>query len=289
MTTISAKVIAASKGHSAVLWTLQLQYPRFIHSEVMTHRAFSRNASSSRAIPVKKMLSQVWNDPAEPIHWGRNQKGMQAHSQLTGWRKWLGQKLWRAAGKVACCFVYALDKMGAHKQWANRLLEPWQYIHVIVTATEWANFFELRDHPDAQPEIRELAVQIRKAMQYAMYDEVVDRRHKLTEKDEWHLPYVTQEERELYEVPLLVAMSTARCARVSYLTHEGKTPTLQEDYNLYNRLVGSNPKHASPTEHQAKVFATVNGLRYNLNGFLSHRWLLDNGYMVAPQLPGTVK
>src|SRR5690606_30080072 len=119
---------------------MQLRYPRFIHAEFMTHRAFSRNASSSRAIPVHKMLSQVWNDPATPIHWGASRPGMQAREELKGWKRKAAQAIWKLAGRAACVFAWGAMKLGLHKQVANRILEPWQYIHVVVTATDWDNF-----------------------------------------------------------------------------------------------------------------------------------------------------
>ena len=94
---MEVKVIADSISESGKrITTFQLKYPRFIHSEVMTHRVFSRNASSSRAIPVKKMIEQVRNNPAMPIHWGANQSGMQAKNELNECfrkevgRVWLG-------------------------------------------------------------------------------------------------------------------------------------------------------------------------------------------------------
>lgn len=287
MTHITAKVIEASSNGSSTLWTFQLKYPRFIHSEFMTHCMISKSASSSRAIPVAKMLSQVWNDPAAPIHWGKNQKGMQAKEQLTGWRLALGKFLWNTAGKVACCFVYVIDKLGGHKQWANRLLEPWQYIHVIATGTEWANFFELRDHEDAQPEFRKLAIAMRCAMNNAI---IVDRSAPTqeigywhgNEEHCWHLPYITAEERRMHPVKILAALSTARCARVSYLTHDGKVPSFAADLQLYHRLVGSVPKHASPTEHQACVAPKPEAPYYKLRGFMPHRWLADKSLITRP-------
>lgn len=159
MSQITAKVIEHSSSQDGVdLITLQLRYPRFIHSEFMTHRVFSRNASSSRAIPVAKMLAQVRNDPAMPIHWGANQAGMQAHAELQGIGRSRAAARWKLAAEAAANHAEVLNELGLHKQVANRILEPFQLISVIVTATEWANFFELRNHPDAQPEIRQLAV-----------------------------------------------------------------------------------------------------------------------------------
>lgn len=241
--TIEAKVIEDSVSSAGKrLTTLQLKYPRFIHAEFMTHRVFSRNASSSRAIPVAKMIEAVRTEPAMPIHWGKNQPGMQANEQLTGVELNDAKHCWLAAAQSAANVAEKMMAIGLHKQVANRVLEPFQHIHVIVTATEWDNFFALRAHPDAQPEIQALAVAIRDAMTHHQPRELAD--------DEWHLPYIRDEERGL-PIEQLVKMSAARCARVSYLKHDGVAPSLEDDLTLYERLVGSMPIHASPIEHQA--------------------------------------
>ena len=154
---ITAKMIEDSISEDGVrISTLQLRYHRYVHAEFMTHRVFSRSASSSRAIPIKKIIHQVWNEPAMPVHWGANISGMQAKNELSGWRLLLARNVWLTASKFACIFAYMLYYVGLHKQIGNRILEPWQFINVIVTSTEWDNFFELRIHPDAQPEIKEL-------------------------------------------------------------------------------------------------------------------------------------
>jgi hypothetical protein len=152
--------------------------------------------------------------------------------------------------------------LGAHKQIVNRIIEPWCHINTLVTSTEWANFDALRCHPDAQPEMRALAEASREAR--------LNSTPTRLRPGEWHLPYITEDDRqEVYwstrhvsygnnecfdEVEALqtcIKVSVARCARVSYLTHEGKKSTIDEDLALYDRLVGSTPLHASPTEHQA--------------------------------------
>jgi len=250
---IEVKVIAASVAHHGKpLYALQCKYHRFIHGEVMTHRVFSRNAMSSRAVPVKVMLKQVWNDPAMPVHWGQNQPGMQAHSQLSGWKKSAAVSVWKGAARAAVCFAWTLDKLGLAKQVANRILEPWQWMHTIISSTEWDNFFELRDHPDAQPEFQVLA----KAMKIAIDECIPEIRERVAvthhlEKGHLHLLYVTEEERTALTVQTLLEVSAARCARVSYLTHDKKVPSVEADKALYQRLVGSAPLHASPVEHQA--------------------------------------
>ena len=240
--TSDVKVIAKSICIDTPITTFQLKYPRFIHGELMTHRVFSRNASSSRAIPVRKLLAQVWNDPVVPIHWGANQAGMQAKGQLVGWRLAVAKFLWLGASKAACVFVWGLSKAGLHKQVANRILEPWQWMHTILTATDWDNFYELRCHPDAQPEIFQLAT-----MMYAA--DVANRARQLS-PGEWHLPYIKPDEFGL-DTEVLKKMSAARCARVSYLTHDGKEPNQEQDLALFDRLASGRPVHASPLEHQA--------------------------------------
>ena len=261
--TITAKVICDSIcKHSKIrITTLELEYPRFIHSEFMTHRMFSRNASSSRAIPIMKMIQAVIDNPAMPIHWGKNQAGMQAREQLEDRYQLQAQLLWKAARDSAVEHARTMMVLGAHKQIVNRILEPFTHIRVIVTATNFANFFALRDHEDAQPEIRELAVAMKKAIEEST--------PQLLGIGEWHLPYLDEEDfkniREhlkensitrhdpaQHQIWMMAcAVSAARCARVSYLTHDGERPTLQKDLELYRHLVNANPPHMSPCEHQA--------------------------------------
>ena len=254
------------------LTTFQLKYWRAIHGEVMTHRVFSRNASSSRAIPISIFLKQIWNDPAEPIHWGANNAGMQSNKELTGIKKWIAKRIWKLTSKIVCIIVWLVNvTIKPHKQIFNRLLEPWQYISVIVTATEWDNFFELRCHPDAQPEIEELANEMRKALN-----------NSIPVMRKYHLPYIESHQRvvnlgnmgEQLNIDILLKLSTARCARVSYLTHDGKKPSIENDLKLYEQLVGSVPIHASPTEHQAIAQESDDYIR-NFKGWKQHRVLVE--------------
>ena len=271
MTTITAKVIEDSIAENGVrLTTLQLCYPRFIHAEFMTHRVFSRNASSSRAIPVAKMIEQVRNDPAMPIHWGKNQAGMQANEELAPMAQEGARQLWMQAARDAASVAQVMADVGLHKQVANRILEPYQYMHVIVTATEWENFFELRNHPDAQPEIHALA----KVMHFAL----AESRPVQRQENDWHLPYVTRAERVAFnnDLDLLLKLSAARCARVSYLTHDGQTPSVEKDVALYDRLVGSKPLHASPIEHQATPLPEADMWSGNFRGWLQNRKIVEN-------------
>jgi hypothetical protein len=268
-----AKVIAhsATNEHASQIITMQLRYPRFIHSEFMTHRMFSRNASSSRAIPVAKMIEQVMYEPAMPIHWGKNQPGMQARKEFDGAVREYLIADWRDAADQAAIIAARMDRFGAHKQIVNRLLEPFQWISVVVTATEWDNFFELRDHEDAQPEIRYLAQSMRAAIDASTF--VI--RHSSRGTESWHLPYILDEERKQFRLRQLLAMSAARCARVSYLTHDGKQPDCAADFALHERLVASKPIHASPTEHQAAVLPSAEFWK-NFRGWQQYRIWVEN-------------
>lgn len=267
-TNFEVKIIEATVNKRKQITTYQLKYPRLIHAELMTHRVFSRNASSSRAIPVKKTLSQVWNNPAMPVFWGANQAGMQASAALEGWKLSAAKFIWKLSAKVACCFAWMLVKLNLHKQLANRILEPWQHIHVILTTTEDENFYSLRRHKDAQPEFKFLADMMWDAKSLYAARDVKDNEIKWAN---WHLPYVSVAEREQYDISECIQMSAARCARVSYLTHDGKVPSIEEDKNLFTRLVGSAPIHASPIEHQAYAASAPNKRSNNFVGWVQFR------------------
>lgn len=244
---ISAKVICDNISPQDIrLTTMQLRYPKFIHGEFMTHRVFSRNASSSRAIPVERLIQDVLDDPAMPVFWGKNRPGMQAVEEMDDYEREQAELRWLAARDEAVLHARHLADMGAHKQIVNRIIEPWCHINVVVTATEWANFYALRRHPDAQPEMKALAD--------AMWEAQRASEPRPLQPGEWHLPYVSSRDTTdiaAYDPYVYRKLSVARCARVSYLTHEGKTPSVQDDLRLYDRLVGSVPLHASPAEHQA--------------------------------------
>ena len=257
--TITAKVVADSVGPNGVrITTMELEYPRFIHAEFMTHRVFSRNASSSRAIPVMKVLKRIFTDMAMPVHWGANMPGMQAREELSGWRLKMARALWIFSGWIMCCFAYLLTKIGLHKQVANRIIEPWSHIKVLVTSTYWDNFFALRLHQDAQPEILELAEAMFLAKKYS--DPVY------LHAGEWHLPYIRGMDRSVYSVEDRIKMSVARCARVSFLNHDGRVTSLEEDLKLFDRLLAGDLKHASPAEHQAQAIDGYSQVKSDVTG-----------------------
>jgi thymidylate synthase ThyX len=242
--TIRADSITPS-GNRLTTW--ELTYPRFVHSEVMTHRGASRNASSSRAIPISKMLAMVRSNPAMPEFWGKNQSGMQALEQLPEPLRKHCRAVWAEAADDACLAVsYTQAKLDLHKQLANRLLEPFAHITVVFTMAEACarNFFALRAHPDAQPEFQVLA--------YRMLKSWLNHEPKLLEWNEWHLPFSDDLAFSPGMIDLVLKICTGRLARVSYLTHDGiRDP--DEDIKLHERLASSG--HWSPFEHCAQATA----------------------------------
>lgn len=267
---ITAKIIADSinpVGNRLTTW--ELTYPRFIHAELLTHRSMSRNSASSRAIPTSKLRQRVVDAPAGHEFWGANQKGMQALGEIddvTAAQEW-----WAAAAASAVKHHTAGEQLGLHKQIVNRIIEPWMMITVIVSATEWANFFHLRNHPDAEPNFQKLAK--------TMWDVYTTSLPTLMGRGGWHLPYITAEDEDALvdsvdDVGLLARkISVGRCARVSYLTHDGKRD-LNEDVALHDKLVGTfdagNPGHFSPFEHVAMAHDTSRAFA-NFRGWQQYR------------------
>lgn len=255
----SARVLADSiSPQGKRLTTLEVTFPRYVLAEFNTHRMFSRNSASSRAIPVKKQLERIIEDPFVGDHWGSNQPGMQAGVELEGEAREQAIAIWREAGRAAVKAAEQLSELGVHKQRTNRLLEPFMRHTVIVTATEWSNFFALRAHPDAQPEIRDAALAMRDAMDAS---EPVELGYR-----EWHTPLILPDED--FPVEDRIKISVGRCARVSYLTHDGvRDPA--KDIELYERLVEGG--HMSPLEHVATPNIYGQFQQGNLIGWHQHR------------------
>lgn len=266
----TATVLAHSEWeHGPPLITMQVTFPRFILAEFNTHRVLSRNSASSRAIPVAKRIQQVVDDPFIPETFGRNGKGMQAHELLEGEMAEAAENTWREACGAATYLASLLAELGVHKQLANRLLEPFAWHTVIVSGTEWSNFYNLRCHPDAQPEFRKIALLMRDVHKAS--------KPQRLDRGEWHLPLVTDEDRrELHDGPVMRALvSAARCARVSYLTHEGKRD-IAADLALAARLISAG--HMSPFEHpaQACMLTTSSSNFYNWTQYRKYIACEDN-------------
>ncbi len=287
---ISATSIASSISPQGIrIDTLKLRYPWMIHGELMTHRVFSRNASSNRAVPLAKMLEEARSDDlrAEPVFWGAEQKGMEPGGELSRYdpagvhkdidNPWSphyqARKAWRTSAMEAARQAEELGRLGTHKSLCNRLLMPFTHANVVVTATEWDNFFGLRLASDADPTMRALAEAMRRA-----YNEATP---VPLQPGEWHLPFVDNEEVFFDDTveqahANRIKVSVARCARVSYETFEtGKRSTVEADLRLYDQLLKNG--HWSPFEHQATPDIIVNGkwaqpeLHGNLQGMLQYR------------------
>lgn len=260
---ISATIIAHSKSvvDGGEIITFELEYHRYIHGEFMTHRLFSRNAASSRAIPVAKMIDLVRTSPATPIHWGKNQAGMQAKEECNNKLNWYKYEdltrtdAWKTGMFNAMEVAEAFSEAGYHKQIVNRLLEPFQMIKVVVTATEWDNFFWLRFHDKAQPEIYELA----RCMLAAKKRSVPE----VLNVGEWHTPYVSHlrtedgiqyvvedsDEQGFYvSLDKALHVSASCCAQVSYRKTDN---SLEKGEKVWQMLTTDDRLHGSPMEHQA--------------------------------------
>lgn len=316
-----AKLLAYSQGpFQKPLVTFECRYPKFIHAEALTHRILeiqpnlhvslmvpdglmydqnlSRNASSSRAIPVKRLIEDVLSDPVIPMVFGKNQSGMAARQNFEGAEAQEAKRLWLQARDAAVLHAQKLSDLGVHKQIVNRIIEPFCHIKVVITGTEWNNFFALRIHKDAQPEICDLATQMESLLR--------SNTPKPLKMGEWHLPYVhawdwdkadeyARKNRSTRDIPqdaelleILKKVSVARCARTSYNNFEGKVSSIEEDIKLYEFLVVAVPLHASPAEHQATPDSLFQSymcnnstfqqphLHGNLKGYLQLRKLLPN-------------
>jgi hypothetical protein len=230
----------------------------------MTHRIFSKNAASSRAIPLKTMIGLVWNKPAEFVHWGKNQSGMSAKEELSGWRLKVAKAIWKYTGRAVCVAAWVMEKIGLHKQCANRMLEPWSHIKVVLTGTDFENFFHLRTHKDAQPEFQVLAK--------SMLKDLGNSKPKVLREGEWHLPYIDKQYKDL-SLEKRIKLSASLCAQVSYRKQDD---SIEKALKIYDRLVESTPVHASPFEHQATPLNNPNESSGNFKGWKQNRQTIKN-------------
>lgn len=224
--------------------SLELRYPRMIHSEFMTHRKLSRNARSSRAVPVKKLSLESIYVP----YFMKNKSGMQATEHFNNEELSEIQNEWIKFAKETQKFAQWLADKGVHKQHANRPLEWFGYIDVLVTSTEWDNFFKLRLHPDAQPEIKSLA----EKMDYEIKRIINNSEYQELHPGEWHIPYISGDEKYSLKTDKLLNLSVARCARVSFSPFDGNA-SYDKEYSRAELLRLADPMHASPFEHQSYI------------------------------------
>jgi thymidylate synthase ThyX len=263
------------------LTTLEVVFHRFVLAEFNTHRLFSRNSASSRAIPFRKQVNRVLEHPAVPVAWPAEQRGMVGGDEIDN-AAWAEQE-WLAARDKAVASAERLAKLGVHKSVVNRLLEPFMWHTVIVTATDWDGFWHQRCHAHAQPEIHVAAD--------AMLEAYNNSTPRLLVAGQWHMPYIEDEDYDAVfayrgdadlggAAGLLRQVSAARCARVSYLTHDG-VRSIEKDLELYRRLVeragGENPDpiHYSPLEH---VATPGRGDKGNFTGWDQLRHMVGGKY-----------
>lgn len=263
-TNITAKVICDSISEQGIrITTLEVEAPRIILAEINTHNAISKNCSSTRAITLKKAIQQIRDNGFEPLYLGKKQSGMSAEVEINSESKLHALYLWNEAKDEMIHIVERLDdECELHKQISGRLLEPFQMVKQVLTATDWENFFNLRLHRDSQPEICMLA--------YKIYKAIEDSKPQLLKSGEWHLPYLLTNtdnvfdsetpyscfyrDEDGYTVEHLLTLeqalkySAARCASVSYRTEE---MTFDKAENIFSRLLEADVLHSSPAEHQA--------------------------------------
>ena len=296
---ISAQVLQDSVTLEGVrMLTLEIEYPRFILGELNTHRMLSKNSASSRAIPVRNMHEHIREHPAVPVHWGKNQAGMQAKEQLSDDQAQAAQELWLKARDSALDYSSQMNELGLHKQVANRITEPWMLMKTVISGTEWKNFFWLRAHPDAQPEIQVLALKMHQAIETSV--------PQILLPGEWHVPYVTTRRDSVsghlvyfdgtdnpISAEQACIISASCCAQVSYRRLDSSPEKAEK---IFDQLINSHPCHASPVEHQATpmdswmyeadlpsldkhgiTHKTTNGLLWsgNLRGWVQHRKLIN--------------
>ena len=298
---ISAKVIADSVCPKGVrMTTMEIEYPRFILAELNTHRMLSKNSASSRAIPVKAMHEFIRANPATPVSWGKNQPGMKANEEVGSSVAEEAEQLWNRAKDDALHWADALaHKLTVHKQIANRITEPWMTMKTVISGTEWTNFFHLRNHTDAQPEIKALAEAMTVA--YTTHLPVP------LKPGDWHLPYITiaqyvptnelqyfDEDFNRLSLEDAKIISASCCAQVSYRKND---PAFSKAFKIWEQLIENDPVHASPIEHQATPMDIDSMCRFepdtwqpgvthvsansdlwsgNLRGWIQHRKLIRN-------------
>ena len=265
---INAEVIADSDYMGKRLTTLKIRVPRIILAEFNTHRVMSRNFESSRAVPNWKLRKKVLDNPFVPIYWGANKSGMSASEVLSPSKEWLCRKVWIVLSKLAVFAHWTMEKIGLHKQTCNRVLEPWLSVSGVVTSTEWDNFFKLRCHWAAQPEMQALAYCIKRAMEEST--------PKVMTREDIHLPFIDDEERSKFTKDELIKISVARVCRTSYNNNYGAKSNPEEDIKLYGRLLEN--WHMSPFESVAvPIVDGIDEIYHNRNfrGWASIRSFLE--------------
>lgn len=300
-----ARVLRSSHNNvtDGILRSVHLHYPRSIHAEIMTHRVFGRNARSSRAVPVKRMLEEVRTTPFVPWHWTHNQPGMQGEG---GWNEKVvlfgsaaqfvddttavsREAAWLHGRDMMCDLAESFADAEYHKQLVNRLVEPFGWIDTLITADQWKNFMHLRDHRAAEPHLRDLSQMAKEAFDKAPVQTLGD--------GGWHFPYVSDEElgdeiaewlvdhpeTGLNTLEMACRVDSARCARISYTPFDGN-PSYERELERFNQLANDDAVHASPMEHQAMATTPENS--FGLHGNLRPGWVQFRKTIPNEWVPG---
>lgn len=288
---IDVKIIADSICFGRRITTFELEYPRYIHAEIMTHRVFSRNSQSSRAVPVAKTMEINRSNPVQPIEYGKNKAGMSSNEVLDLDAMYEAERIWNETAEACFAASEKLNALGLHKQWSNRMTEWCSRIKIVVTSTEWENFYHLRIDPDAaQPEIVDLSNRMNDLAQSSTPREL--------KPGQWHMPYVNWNEVDGKQVFFDAAgnfiklkdalkISSSCCAQVSYRKLDD---SLEKAIDIYEKLFSGSRPHLSPTEHQAKAMVQFPDFRSsithidsrgrawsgNLCGWIQHRQIIDS-------------
>lgn len=241
---IRARVVAHSLNVATEdeLVTMEWTYPRMVHAEALRHRALTRNAGSHRAIPGRKLREAIRQDVARPVEWGTAKAGMQADAPLDGEAAKDADREWLSACRVALSHAEGMERMGLHKQVVNRLVEPFAHITELVSGTEWGNFYRLRISPFADPTLRALATAAARAHLASIPRECAP--------GEWHIPFGDQMPDGLH-LKERIKVAVARCARISYLNHDGGRFGVEDDIRKHDEL--RQNRHWSPFEHVAQA------------------------------------
>jgi hypothetical protein len=258
MNTIHASIILDSINPDGVrLTTLVVNMPKFLVAQLNTHRRFSRNSASSRAITIGKNIEHMLVNPVTPADFGlpANGKGMQPKSMLTGTKAVMAKVVWKSAMYSMAGAAWLLSKIGLHKGWSNRLLEPFVYTSVLISATEWDNFLKLRTHGDAQDAMQAVANAIQEELTYSVPDTVP--------WGSWHLPYVgviAEPTQEQFNV------SISCCAQISFRSLD----TSPEKAERVVKSLTGEVLHLSPMEHPAKAMPTYSFSNFH-DGWMQYR------------------
>ena len=246
---VIAHSISAVSGEEIV--TFLIDFPRFILPEFNTHRVISKSGASSRAIPVAKSIEAIQNHSYMPIHFGQNKAGMSADQEVDKTTKFTAKCAWDFAARNAIESAKTLNSLGIHKQVTNRVLEPFSYMRMVVTATEWDNFFWLRLHEDADPHINELARVMLFALQESIPTEL--------QQGDYHVPFFGEgywtpaiEARYGVTAQQAIEHSMSCCAQTSYRKLDMSSEKTQD---IVKKLFGGSRAHSSCGEHQASPMA----------------------------------